>query len=120
MSKTLLIASVVVLLAAFSVVASSCKPVMPPLGTGTPGLTPNTAPGTTPASTPNPVETASIEELKQKLESGHNFTLLDVRPGTDFDRGHIDGALSMPLQDMPNRYGEVSQSPEVIVYTECA
>lgn len=48
-----------------------------------------------------------VEALKQQLESGAGV-LLDVRPAADFNGewGHIPGARSVPLEDLPARLAE--------------
>lgn len=50
----------------------------------------------------------SVEALRQQLDGGDRVLLLDVRPAADFDGewGHIPGARSMPLEDLPARLGE--------------
>ncbi len=129
-----LISGAFILLGVISVAAASCARATPPPGTATPPLTPNAVtepspgatfsfaftPTPTPPVTSKPVTTVSIEELKQRLEGGHSLAILDVRPRTDFDASHIAKALSLPLQEIPNRYGELPQGTEVIVYAECA
>lgn len=37
----------------------------------------------------------SIEQVKQRLETGETFRLLDVREGEEFARGHLPGAVSV-------------------------
>lgn len=44
------------------------------------------------------------------------FTLADVRPPSDFEAGHLPGALSVPLAELEYRTGEFSLGGEVVVY----
>ena len=38
------------------------------------------------------IQELSIEDVKQKLEAGESFRLIDVREGEEFARGHLPGA----------------------------
>lgn len=51
----------------------------------------------------------SVEALREQLDGGDRVLLLDVRPATDFNGewGHVPGARSMPLEDLPARLGEL-------------
>jgi uncharacterized membrane protein YdjX (TVP38/TMEM64 family)/rhodanese-related sulfurtransferase len=51
----------------------------------------------------------SVEALRDQLGGGDRVLLLDVRPATDFNGewGHISGARSIPLEDLPARLGEL-------------
>ncbi len=52
-------------------------------------------------------------ELADRVTDG--ATLLDVRTVQEFDAGHIDGAINIPVDDMRERAGEIP-SGSVIVY----
>lgn len=53
--------------------------------------------------------TASVTDIPQ----GAN--ILDVREQDEWDAGHIEGALHIPLADVPARYGEVPLDEDVYV-----
>jgi rhodanese-related sulfurtransferase len=40
---------------------------------------------------------------------------LDVREPREWEAGHIEGALHIPLADVPARYGEIPPDTEVVV-----
>ncbi|MCX7592868.1 MAG: rhodanese-like domain-containing protein [Fischerella sp.] len=43
-------------------------------------------------------------DLKSRLELGQpGFTILDVRDRQSYNRGHITGAVPIPLADLPSR-----------------
>ena len=42
--------------------------------------------------------------------------LLDVRPREEFDAGHIAGAISIPLDELPARLREIPKSRTVVAY----
>jgi uncharacterized membrane protein YdjX (TVP38/TMEM64 family)/rhodanese-related sulfurtransferase len=50
-----------------------------------------------------------VDALKTQLEGGAGVLLLDVRPAADFNGewGHIPGARSVPLEDLPARLDEL-------------
>lgn len=62
----------------------------------------------------------SVEELRDKLEDGSPVMLVDVRNRDEFLTNHIKGAVSIPLDEIPDRYQEIPQDKEVIVYADCA
>ncbi|MBI1949040.1 MAG: metalloregulator ArsR/SmtB family transcription factor [Deltaproteobacteria bacterium] len=43
-------------------------------------------------------------------------TLLDVRPAEEFEAGHLRGALSVPLAELPARLPELPKGREVVAY----
>jgi len=57
-------------------------------------------------------------ELKAKIDSGGPFILLDVRSESMYNAGHISGAISMSIDEIPDRYVELSPNQEIIVYCQ--
>lgn len=55
------------------------------------------------------------EELVERVRAG-STVLLDVRPGVEYDAGHLPGAVSMPVEELPRRLDEVPVDTEVIAY----
>lgn len=72
-------------------------------------------------ATPSPeaLPKVSAEEVWHKIKSSDSFVLVDVRAKVAFDQGHIHGAVSMPLQELPQRSTEIDRQSEVIVYAAC-
>lgn len=59
-------------------------------------------------------------EFQRRLEHGADLLVLDVRTAADFTgkQGHIEGALNIPLEELPQRLGELDdyrQHPVAIV-----
>jgi hypothetical protein len=104
-------------------VSVTTSPVLPntrttnPIQTFSGALTPALTATTSPAIIT--VLKISVDGVKQKLDSGAGFILVDVRSRVDYDRNHIKGALSIPLQELDSRYKEISSVAEVIVYAAC-
>jgi len=63
----------------------------------------------------------SVEELKQKLDTGEDVLLLDVRSAADFEseQGHVEGARLIPLEDLKNNIAEIENFQEKTVVTIC-
>jgi rhodanese-related sulfurtransferase/DNA-binding transcriptional ArsR family regulator len=61
------------------------------------------------------VEQLSAVELEQRLARG-DVVLLDVRPAAEYDAGHISGAVSAPLDDLPQLAAKLPRRREVIAY----
>jgi len=65
------------------------------------------------------VRAIGVAHLKRMMESGEPFTLLDVRPRSDFDREHIKGARSLPLDEIENKAAAMLKPDEnIIVYCD--
>ena len=90
-----------------------CQDAAQPSGTAIP-------PGQDDTSSTGPTTSINVDELKGKLDSDVDLLLVDIRTKASYDSGHIEGAVSMPLEEMPDRLSEISKDIEVIVYTSCA
>jgi rhodanese-related sulfurtransferase len=55
------------------------------------------------------------EELRRRLHAGE-VTLIDVRPEDEFAAGHIPGALSVPVAELPRRLRELPRRKEIVAY----
>jgi predicted sulfurtransferase len=56
------------------------------------------------------------EQLKEKLDAGDDIVIVDVRSKEDFDEGHIIGAVSIPWEEIEDRYTELPRDKEIITY----
>ncbi|MEK6273464.1 MAG: metalloregulator ArsR/SmtB family transcription factor [Actinomycetota bacterium] len=61
------------------------------------------------------VEEVGREELVGRLQRG-DVVLVDVRPPEEFAAGHIDGARSIPLDELERRLDELPVDTEVVAY----
>jgi rhodanese-related sulfurtransferase/predicted transcriptional regulator len=61
------------------------------------------------------VEAIGREELIERLRRG-DVVLVDVRPDEEFAAGHIDGARSIPLDELRERLAELPADREVVAY----
>src|SRR5688500_14585567 len=61
------------------------------------------------------LERVSAAELERRLARGQ-VVLLDVRPELEFRAGHIAGARSAPLSDLPSLLPRLPRKREIIAY----
>jgi rhodanese-related sulfurtransferase len=61
------------------------------------------------------VEAIGREELVARLARG-DVVLVDVRPAEEFAAGHIEGARSVPLDELERRLAELPSDREVVAY----
>jgi rhodanese-related sulfurtransferase/DNA-binding transcriptional ArsR family regulator len=61
------------------------------------------------------LEPITAEELLRRLHAG-DVTLIDVRPEDEFAAGHIPGALSVPVTELPARVDEFPRRKEIVAY----
>jgi rhodanese-related sulfurtransferase/predicted transcriptional regulator len=61
------------------------------------------------------VEAIDRDELAKRLRR-REIVLVDVRPTEEFEAGHIDGARSIPLEELEDRLAELPADREVVAY----
>jgi rhodanese-related sulfurtransferase len=61
------------------------------------------------------VDSIGREELVRRLEHG-DVVLVDVRPQAEYDAGHIEGAKSVPLDELERRLAELPPDAEIVAY----
>ncbi|HEY3229429.1 MAG TPA: metalloregulator ArsR/SmtB family transcription factor [Roseiflexaceae bacterium] len=57
----------------------------------------------------------STEDLSQRLGTG-DVLLLDVRPAIEYDAAHLPGAISVPLDELPQRLDELPSDALIVTY----
>jgi molybdopterin/thiamine biosynthesis adenylyltransferase/rhodanese-related sulfurtransferase/molybdopterin converting factor small subunit len=71
---------------------------------------------------PTPAQDASTEgvidpvEVKQKLDRGDNFTLIDVRESHEYQIARIPGSTLIPLGTLPNRLQELDPEADIVAH----
>jgi len=61
------------------------------------------------------VEAIGRDELRARLRAG-DVVLVDVRPVEEYVAGHIEGARSIPLDELEQRLAELPPDREVVAY----
>jgi rhodanese-related sulfurtransferase/DNA-binding transcriptional ArsR family regulator len=61
------------------------------------------------------LEPVDNEELARRVRAGE-VTVIDVRPREEYVAGHIPGAISVPLADLPKRLRDLRKRDEIVAY----
>jgi rhodanese-related sulfurtransferase/DNA-binding transcriptional ArsR family regulator len=61
------------------------------------------------------LEPVDSQELVRRVRAGE-VTVIDVRPREEYVAGHIPGAISVPLADLPARLRELRKRRDIIAY----
>jgi rhodanese-related sulfurtransferase len=61
------------------------------------------------------VEAIDRDELIDRMGRG-DVVLIDVRPAEEYAAGHIDGARSIPIDELEQRLSEVPDDREIVAY----
>jgi rhodanese-related sulfurtransferase len=64
------------------------------------------------------VPTISRDELKQKIDGGERFTLVETLPEFMYKQRHLPGALNLPPNEVQQRAAAVlpDKNAEIVVY----
>ena len=63
-----------------------------------------------------PIPAMTVRELKQKLDNGDKFVLLDVREPFEWDICHLDQAKLIPLGQLPSRMSELDSADDIVIH----
>jgi len=58
------------------------------------------------------------DEVKEKLDAGEDFALVDVRLQVQYQAGHLPTAISMPLARLPWAMNSLARDKEVVAYCQ--
>ena len=58
----------------------------------------------------------NVDELKARLDTGVPLKIIDVRGYGNFARGHLPGAVSIPLGILPYSLDEIPNDVPVVLY----
>jgi rhodanese-related sulfurtransferase/DNA-binding MarR family transcriptional regulator len=59
--------------------------------------------------------TVTRDQLRSRLQDG-DVVVLDVRPDAEYAAGHIRGAVSIPVDELDARLGEIPSGADVVAY----
>lgn len=63
----------------------------------------------------NDVQTLTMDEVMQKLNND-SILLVDLRPKEEYEMEHIEGAISMPMEELEGLMQELPKDAEIIAY----
>ncbi len=58
----------------------------------------------------------TVNEAWSLIQSKPGLVILDVRTQSEYDEAHIEGAILIPVQELPDRLDELSKNDEILVY----
>lgn len=61
------------------------------------------------------LRTMTQDQLRKRLRDG-DVVVLDVRPEPEYAAGHIRGAISIPIQELKSRLGELPSNADIVAY----
>ncbi|MGD8403825.1 MAG: rhodanese-like domain-containing protein [Anaerolineales bacterium] len=76
---------------------------------------PTSEPVSPAAEAPGEIQRITLEESKVAFDNGEAI-FVDVRSAGSFTAGHIPGALSIPLAELPTRIEELDPNQWIITY----
>jgi len=59
------------------------------------------------------IPSTTVDALPDPLPEG--YSVLDVREPIEWEHGHIDGAVHVPLMELPNRRDEIPEGHVLVV-----
>ena len=65
------------------------------------------------------IKSMNVSSLKEKLDSGEKLILVDCREQDEWDAGHIEGAIFIPLSEFGPRHGEFLNDKNTTVVMQC-
>jgi len=65
---------------------------------------------------PSPIEEISVHRLKRLQDKKAEFILLDVRENFEVNISKIPGSIHIPMDQIPNRLGELDSKKDIIIY----
>jgi NADPH-dependent 2,4-dienoyl-CoA reductase/sulfur reductase-like enzyme/rhodanese-related sulfurtransferase len=58
----------------------------------------------------------SVDRLKEKIRKVENITILDVRTKREYDEGHINGAVLIPIDNLRKNIDKLDRRSQIIIY----
>lgn len=62
------------------------------------------------------IEYISAEEVSEIINSNEDYMILDVRTLDEFNQGHLEDAVHIPVSELEDRLDELPQDKPIIVY----
>lgn len=58
----------------------------------------------------------SVQEARDLIEDKPELVILDVRTVSEFEEGHIENAINIPVDELENRLNELNKEDDLLVY----
>ncbi len=63
-----------------------------------------------------PIPSMTVKELKQKMDSGERFVLVDVREPFEYEIARIPGSKLIPLGELHSRMSELDSADDIVLH----
>jgi rhodanese-related sulfurtransferase len=60
----------------------------------------------------------SVSDARAMIQSSSNLLVVDVRTSGEFAQGHLQGAINIPLSDLPTQIGGLDPNRPILVYCQ--
>jgi len=57
-----------------------------------------------------------ISEMRKRMKNGEDMTIIDTRTAREYDAGHIEGAVLIPVDDIRDNINMLDPGKEIILY----
>jgi cytochrome c oxidase cbb3-type subunit 3/ubiquinol-cytochrome c reductase cytochrome c subunit len=76
-------------------------------------------PGGPDATFPSPIDFIPADDVKREMDRGATFVLVDARAPSDYVRGHVAGAISVPFYEVDAYAPQIPKDRYVVTYCAC-
>ena len=76
-------------------------------------------PGGPDANLPSPADFVPADDVKRELDRGASFVIADARAPSDYVKGHIAGAISVPFSEVEAYAAQIPKDRYMITYCGC-
>ena len=56
------------------------------------------------------------EELREKIEQNKDIIILDVRTRKEFEIGHIEGAINIPIDELRENLNKLDKNKDILLH----
>lgn len=64
---------------------------------------------------PDRMESITLDQFRERMDHG-GITIIDVRPHEEYDAGHIDGAISVPIDEINGYLKQITNDEQIVAY----
>jgi rhodanese-related sulfurtransferase len=61
-----------------------------------------------------------VDYVRAQYERGRTLIPIDLRSRDEYRLGHMPGARSLPIDQLPARFNEIPRAELVVLYCDCA
>ena len=61
------------------------------------------------------VEEVTPQDVKERIDADDDLQVVDIRQPDDYERGHIPGAINIPMPELPRRVQDHEWGDDIVV-----